>query len=159
MSTLKTNNVQVGQSATATNNFTLYQPSTPDGTVRLGVGNTGATTADVITVNNSGNVGIGTSSPSFPLDVAGNMRANAWIGRVNGSAPTADCAVYRPADGTLGFSTTSTERARIDNNGNWYMNSGYGSVAVAYGLPRLGELQRNGHGGYQKFRECDEHYG
>ena len=43
-STLITKNVQVGQSATATNNFTLYQPSTPDGTVRLGVGNTGATT-------------------------------------------------------------------------------------------------------------------
>jgi hypothetical protein len=54
MSTLKTNNVQVGQSVTATNNFTLYQPATPDGTVRLGVGNTGATTADVLTLNGNG---------------------------------------------------------------------------------------------------------
>lgn len=54
MSTLKTNNVQVGQSLTATNNFTLYQPATPDGTVRLGVGNSGATTADVLTLNGNG---------------------------------------------------------------------------------------------------------
>jgi hypothetical protein len=54
MSTLKTNNVQVGQSVTATNNFTWYQPSSPDGTVRLGVGNTGATTADVAIASNTG---------------------------------------------------------------------------------------------------------
>jgi len=55
MSTLKTVNVQVGQSATANQNFTLYQPSVPDGTVRLGVGNSGATTADAVTVTNAGN--------------------------------------------------------------------------------------------------------
>ena len=53
MSTLKTNNVQVGQSVTATNNFTLYQPSTPDGTVRLGNGNSGSVT-DVASFNSSG---------------------------------------------------------------------------------------------------------
>lgn len=55
MSTLKTLNVQLGQSLTATNNFTWYQPLTPDGTVRLGVGNSGATSSDVISVDNSGN--------------------------------------------------------------------------------------------------------
>lgn len=53
MSTIKANNHQVGQSPTASNNFTLYQPSTPDGTVRLGVGNSGATTSDVMTVTGS----------------------------------------------------------------------------------------------------------
>ena len=58
MSTLRTNNVQVGQSPTATNNFTLYQPSVPDGTVRLGVGNTGATTLDAVTVTSAGNVAV-----------------------------------------------------------------------------------------------------
>jgi hypothetical protein len=64
MSTLKTNNVQVGQSVTATNNFTLYQPASPDGTVRLGVGNSGATTADVITVSSS------------TVNVAANLQQN-----------------------------------------------------------------------------------
>lgn len=62
MSTVKTNNVQIGQSATATNNFTWYQPASPDGTVRLGNGNSGAVT-DAVTVTSAGNVGIGTSSP------------------------------------------------------------------------------------------------
>lgn len=54
MSVVKSNAHQVGQSATAANNFTLYQPSTPDGTVRLGVGNAGATTTDVITASSTG---------------------------------------------------------------------------------------------------------
>jgi hypothetical protein len=54
MSTVISKNVQVGTSGTATNNFTLYQPTVPDGTVRLGVGNTGATTADVITATSAG---------------------------------------------------------------------------------------------------------
>ena len=54
MSTLKTNNAQIGQSATATNNFTLYQPASPDGTVRLGVGNSGATTKDVLIATSTG---------------------------------------------------------------------------------------------------------
>lgn len=54
MSTIKANNAQIGQSATATNNMTWYQPATPDGTVRLGVGNSGATTSDAIKVTNTG---------------------------------------------------------------------------------------------------------
>ena len=39
MSTIKTKKVQVGTDASASNNFTMYQPSTPDGTLRIGVGN------------------------------------------------------------------------------------------------------------------------
>ena len=62
MSTVKANNHQIGQSLTATNNFSWYQPSSPDGTVRLGVGNAGATTSDVVTINSSGNLGLGGAS-------------------------------------------------------------------------------------------------
>ena len=54
MSTINSKNVQVGTSNVAAENFTLYQPAIPDGTVRLGVGNSGATTADVVTVNSAG---------------------------------------------------------------------------------------------------------
>jgi uncharacterized protein (AIM24 family) len=159
MSTLKTNNVQVGQSVTATNNFTIYQPSTPDGTVRIGVGNSGATTADVITANSSGNVGVGTSSP------AGRFHARFDAGAGDGytgkfAFSTTDQALFvktywqsgvgqhttleasnlansvvtdlRLNGNTLQFQTGSTERARIDSSGNFQFNSGYGSVATAY---------------------------
>ncbi len=44
MSTIITKNVQIGTSGTASNNFTWYQPASPDGTVRLGNGNSGAVT-------------------------------------------------------------------------------------------------------------------
>jgi len=56
MSLLKTNSIQIGQSGTATNNFTLAVPSSPDGTIKLARGNSGATTADVLTVNASGEI-------------------------------------------------------------------------------------------------------
>jgi len=72
---------------------------------------------EAMRIDSSGNVGIGTSSPGATLDVAGNARSNAWIGRANGSAPTADAAIYRAADNTLAFSTGNTERARIDSSG------------------------------------------
>lgn len=55
MSTLKVTNVQVGQSNTATQNFTLTAAAS-DGTMKLARGNQGATTQDVLTVDASGNV-------------------------------------------------------------------------------------------------------
>jgi hypothetical protein len=39
MSTVKSKKLQVGTDATASNNFTIYQPAVPDGTLRVGVGN------------------------------------------------------------------------------------------------------------------------
>ena len=79
MSTLKVNNLQVGQSATATNNFTLYQPSTPDGTVRLGYGNTGSVT-DTLTLTNTGTVGIGITNPTQKLEVSGRTVIKTGVG-------------------------------------------------------------------------------
>ena len=39
MSTIKSKKLQLGTDANSANNFTLYQPATPDGTLRVGVGN------------------------------------------------------------------------------------------------------------------------
>jgi hypothetical protein len=77
MSTINSKNVQVGTSSTAAQNFTLYQPATPDGTVRLGVGNSGATTGDVVTVNSSG------------MTVTGSVSATTISGAIAGGAVTA----------------------------------------------------------------------
>ncbi len=85
MSTVVTKNVQVGTSGTPANNFTLYQPASPDGTVRLANGNSGSTT-DLVTVNSSGNVGIGTASPGALLDVSAAGTAVAKLTNRNSGA-------------------------------------------------------------------------
>lgn len=73
--TIKTNAVQLGDSTTATQNFTLQ--SNVDGTAKFARGNTGATTQDILTVDAAGlinpNVGIkflqsGTGAVSRTLD-------------------------------------------------------------------------------------------
>lgn len=64
MSLIKANAVQIGQSGTATQNFTLAVPSSPDGTIKLARGNAGATTQDVLSVDASGNVSFAGGIPS-----------------------------------------------------------------------------------------------
>jgi len=53
---LKVQQVQLGDSATATNNFVLSVPATPDGSVKLSRGVLGATTSDVLSIGADGRV-------------------------------------------------------------------------------------------------------
>lgn len=55
MSTTIAKNFQVGNDATASNNFTILQPSTPDGTLRIANGNTGSGT-NIATLTSAGNL-------------------------------------------------------------------------------------------------------
>lgn len=116
MSTVKTNNVQVGQSVTATDNFTLYQPASPDGTVRLGVGNSGATTLDAVTVTNAGNVTVASkatlvgSSSTAGLKIADVLE----VATVSATAAT----------GTINYDVTSQVVLYYTSNAsaNWTVN-------------------------------------
>jgi len=108
-----------------------------------------------VTVDASQNVGIGTSSPSFPLTVVtsssalgiaingrssdnfGSMYFYANNGSTQHATITASASEFRfssvPAAAVQTFYTNASERMRIDSSGNLQFNSGYGSVAVAYG--------------------------
>lgn len=91
----------------------------------------------------SGNLGIGTASPSEVLAVAGNATANAYKLRANTSAPAStDAFIYRPADNTLAFGTASAEKMRLDASGRL----GIGTTNPGYplevnGAARLGGVQ------------------
>jgi len=84
-------------------------------------------------VDGNGNVGIGTTSPAYPLEVQSGgvgtvLRAGAAFVSID-SAGTAlspslvfngdtNTGIFRPSSDVLAFSTASTERMRIDPNGN-----------------------------------------
>jgi len=117
--------------------------------------NNGNTTA--MTITTAGNVGIGTSSPGNKLAVGGGITVGqgtnsgysvlSFIDPSDGSARFA--SIRKNYDSPYDFrirasnSTTkalivfevsnNTEAMRLDTSGNLQFNSGYGSVATAYG--------------------------
>jgi hypothetical protein len=101
--------------------------------------------ADSVVINSSGNVGIGTSSPATSLCL-GNGKVLGWLnssGSLNGT--TTGTQILKFSDNNLYIdnldSSTNiifrrngpTESMRIDSSGNLLFNSGYGSVATAFG--------------------------
>ena len=95
-------------------------------------------TSTAITIDSSENVGIGTTSPGQKLDIgSGTLRIKNASGDSSGLMlfqDTGDVSVINNYyAGAIAFQVNSTERVRIDSSGNLKFNSGYGSVATAYG--------------------------
>lgn len=92
----------------------------------------------------SNRVGIGESNPIAELHIT-DSAANAVIrlesadtgnGTINfddQSAANQGRFLYDHSNNSMQFYTVATERMRIDSDGNLKFNSGYGSVATAYG--------------------------
>lgn len=126
--------------ATTTNGVAVQGDNS--GSLQLQTNN--GTTA--VTIDTSQNVGIGTSSPTEKLDVLGNtdttlrVRATSDTALIlNETTPNKTWKV-KSSDGTLAFQYSSTaynsgysSRMLLDSSGNLSFNSGYGSVATAYG--------------------------
>lgn len=114
-----------------------------DGLLLLQTTTAGGTATTAVTVDTSQNVGIGTSSPISKLD----SRGSAYLGADSNVAVYAYSSSTEGRIGVGGRSTVSnvpltfyvadgganTERMRLDTSGNLLFNSGYGSVATAYG--------------------------
>ena len=134
-------------------NTTESEIETYDGSAWTSVGASTWTTTGSNIYYNTGNVGIGTSSPNSngPLSIErnGNASSELNISLINGIS-NKECIVnfgsnlttsdrykgrifYQTDNNVMGFWTNKTERMRIDDSGNLKFNSGYGSVATAYG--------------------------
>jgi len=98
-------------------------------------------------IDSSGRFGIGTTSPNtlLHLETSGtgnseftikNNNASPGSGRIlfaDQGASDAGVIQYEHDVNAMVFKTNTSEGARIDSSGNLKFNSGYGSVATAYG--------------------------
>jgi hypothetical protein len=127
LNTASSGSVTIDAANTASN-FTLTVP---------------AQTGTAIIANSDGNVGIGTSSPAnfgsattLTVNNAGDGVVNTQSNGTNGlriGSGSSSSYLFEARNLPMRFLTNSTEQARITADGLLQFNSGYGSVATAYG--------------------------
>ena len=135
MSTLKVNNLQVGQDSTATNNLTWFQPGSPDGTIRLGSGNAGSATSK-FTFDKDGN-----------LTCVGNINAASILAPIEG---TLDDWIIHAGDTNTKFGFPANDTVSIETAGqqNVQVNGTRVLLKSPSGTNTTVRLQHQGNSGY-----------
>ena len=161
MSTVKSKKLQVGTDASASNNFTIYQPAVPDGTLRIGVGNADSPT-EVGQFNSNGIVPK-QSIISVVFPSTNTSASNATFTKVSLDTITIDndssfdtthnrfnpqIAGYYKIDAQVGFiSASGGMLSEIYKNGsaaNFRGNQQYHLTANRRNLPVTGVIYMNG---------------
>jgi hypothetical protein len=126
-----TGSTQYGSVLTNTHQFTGSVGITGSNAALLNINN------GVLYVSASGNVGIGTSSPSYKLSVVGPALGNAisWTDNANntGYLGIRGASASIGADNNLVFETAATERMRISSTGAATFSSSVTAGTTAYG--------------------------
>ena len=135
MSTLKVNNLQVGQDSTATNNLTWFQPGSPDGTIRLGSGNAGSATTK-FTFDKDGN-----------LTCVGNINAASILAPIEG---TLDDWIVHAGDTNTKFGFPAADTFSVETAGqqNVQVNGTRTLLTSPSGTNTTLRLQHQGNSGY-----------
>ena len=113
----------------------LVQTADTSGVLQLQT-NSGTT---AVTIDTSQNVGIGTTAPTGNLDIASSSNVNVYIRQTTGVCNTriksdsTNAAIGTSTDHQFSLLQNNTEAVTIDTSKNLKFNSGYGSVATAYG--------------------------
>ena len=110
----------------------------------------GGAAKDTMVISSDNNVGIGTTSPSYKLDVVGSIKASVQGRFANGSASTpsysfdadSDSGMYRATTNSLGFSTGGTNALTIDASQN---TSFAGNIAAGVAQINVINNQANSH--------------
>jgi hypothetical protein len=94
---------------------------------------------EVVRIDSSGNVGIGTTTPTgkFEVKSANNTGTDSIIRATSNNGTASTWLTFNGVSVSSGndcvFHVNTTEQARITSTGDFRFNSGYGSSAVAYG--------------------------
>jgi len=105
------------------------------------------TTAERMRIDESGNVGIGTTSPATALDVSGDITLSGVVNAGDGSASApsytfgddTNTGMFSPAADTIAFTEGGAERMRITSSGN----VGIGTTSPSQRLHVNGGVQGN----------------
>jgi hypothetical protein len=130
------NSIRIGEEGSGQAQIRCYGPdASTNGSLTFKMSRSDGSNSKDVVIDGSGNVGINTTTPDALLTVNGIGAFGAGAVTTPSISATGDLntGFWFPAADTIAASTGGSESIRVYSSGNFAFNSGYGSVAVAYG--------------------------